>query len=249
MFRCKIADFLILIDNRYQYLEKKCADYPISPGEETQEPHIFVKVTDTELSEEGKEFLRMHPDYPKDQPLPMGYLESICAYRQIAYQLYSYDAFLLHACTVKVGNHAFAFCARSGTGKSTHARFWEQYYGEKMEYINGDKPIIRLKNGVPVAYGTPWGGKEDQQKNISAPLKAICVLCRGKENSIEEIGQSEAFFALMHQVLHPKEEKDAEKSLSLLQEMISACHCYRLHCNLDPMSAKVSGDAMVGKEK
>ncbi len=242
MFYCKIADFLILFHNQYQYLEKQCADYMVDMPH--QEPDICVKVTQEEIAKEGEEFLRLHSEY-KDRPLPLGYLESICAYRQIAYALYPHDAFLLHACTMEVDGNAYAFCARSGTGKSTHARYWEQYFGDRMRYINGDKPIVRWKDGVPMVYGTPWGGKENLQENICAPLKAICVLCRGEENKILPIGQSEAFFALMHQILHPAEEADAKRSLDLLQKTVSACRCYRLFCNLDPKSAEVSASAMV----
>ena len=45
---------------------------------------------------------------------------------------------------IKVDNDAYAFCAKSGTGKTTHTKLWMQLLGDRMSYINGDKPLIRI---------------------------------------------------------------------------------------------------------
>ena len=50
--------------------------------------------------------------------------------------------------------------------------------------INDDKPLLKIKDSGVRVYGTPWDGKHRLSTNISVPLKALCILNRGKENKI-----------------------------------------------------------------
>jgi hypothetical protein len=56
-----------------------------------------------------------------------GYLESICLYRFICLNLPQNDSFVMHAAVIEADNKAYAFTARSGTGKSTHISLWKKY--------------------------------------------------------------------------------------------------------------------------
>ena len=76
---------------------------------------------------------------------------------------------------------AVLFTAKSGTGKSTHTKLWRDLFGERAVMVNDDKPLLRiLKDGVLVC-GTPWDGKHRLSTNCALPLKAICILERGKK--------------------------------------------------------------------
>jgi hypothetical protein len=72
----------------------------------------------------------------------------------------------------------------------------------------------------------------------------IAILCRDSYDHIEPISRDEAFFALMHQILHPNNAADAAKSLDLLKNTVSACQTYRLYCTPTPNAANVAYEAM-----
>ena len=56
-----------------------------------------------------------------------GQIERACILRKIAANLCSsYEGFLLHASCVGYRGGAYAFAAKSGTGKSTHARLLKE---------------------------------------------------------------------------------------------------------------------------
>ncbi len=177
--------------------------------------------------------------------LESGYYATVFILRKLAEKLYAFDAFLMHACAVCVDGKAVLFCAQSGTGKTTHSRMWEKRFGERFFYINGDKPILRKINGVWRVFGTPWAGKEGYGRNTSAPLYAICLLKRGKENEIQPISKSTAFFGLMNQILHPEAEEEAMRSLDLLEDAMAQSKNFQLHCNLDPDAARVASEAIL----
>lgn len=52
-------------------------------------------------------------------------------HRLIAEKLAPLRRVLFHSCVVEYEGRAFAFTARSGTGKSTHARLWMRYLGDR----------------------------------------------------------------------------------------------------------------------
>jgi hypothetical protein len=237
---CSFADIAVKMETRFSFLEHFCADYRL---EDTVKPSLCVRVTDAELEAEIEECLRAYPHLERDK-ISIPYVESICLYRNISLALYDYDAFLLHASAVCVDGRGYAFAAKSGTGKSTHSYLWKELLGDRFSFINGDKPIVRLRDGVPYLYGTPFAGKEGENNPVCAPLHAIAILCRDSYDHIEPISRDEAFFALMHQILHPSNAADAAKSLDLLKNTVSACQTYRLYCTPTPNAANVAYEAM-----
>ena len=67
------------------------------------------------------------------------------------------------------------FTAKSGTGKSTHTRYWLEAFGNRAAIINDDKPFIRLDTPAPMICGAPWSGKHGLDTNLSVPLAGICI--------------------------------------------------------------------------
>ena len=175
-----------------------------------------------------------------------GYLESVCIYRAICLQLPERGAFVMHAATIEVDGLAYAFTARSGTGKSTHIAFWRKYLGERVKIVNGDKPIIRLIDGVFYAYGTPWCGKEGWSRNVRAPLNGICFIERATENRIDRMPNSDAALRIMKQILMPTEPMGAINTLELLDKMLNKVNCWLLGCNISIEAAEIAYKAMSG---
>lgn len=62
---------------------------------------------------------------------------------------------MVHSSAIKYNDKCYLFSADSGVGKSTHTSLWHKVYGDKVQIINDDKPIIRLENNKLIVYGSP----------------------------------------------------------------------------------------------
>ncbi len=248
--RCNIADLEIEVHNRYAMAPIFFEKYRSNSSE--QEPDIELSVSDDELEFQKDAFFADHPGFQRlteeneeAREAVTGYLETVAMHRKLGMELYRYNAFLLHASAICVDGKGICFCAKSGTGKTTHSRLWQELFQDRFFFVNGDKPIVRKMDGKFYLYGTPWAGKENYHRPCRVPLHAICVLQRGKENEIHPISTDEMFFALMSQILHPEAEEAAIKTLDILKEAIGACGRYLLHCTPAIESAVVSSTAIL----
>ena len=168
------------------------------------------------------------------------FLETLAIYRKLAEKLLERDILLFHGSVIAVDGEAYLFTAKSGTGKSTHTRLWRERFGERARMINDDKPLLRITDTGVLAYGTPWNGKHRLGENLSAPLKAVCVLTRDTKNHIEPITAKEAFPMLLQQCYRPEEAEKTIKTLALLDRLSRQTALYRLGCNMEPEAAAVS---------
>lgn len=101
-----LADFVVELDHQHDYLAKQCEQYRYEGADPVQ---ITVSVSQEQLRRERELF--------PDSRYPDGYLESVCAYRQLCLQLPVRDAFLMHGCVIDCGGRGVGFLARSGVGK------------------------------------------------------------------------------------------------------------------------------------
>ncbi len=224
-----LADLKINIEHKYDYISYLCKDY-IS---QSDTPDIIAKADNAAILKE-KELV---PSAPIES------CESLCIYRAIGEQLPHFDRFVFHGAAIEYGGNAYLFTAPSGTGKTTHINLWKQYLGDKVDIINGDKPIIKAGN-ISTVYGTPWAGKEGYQRNTSAPLKAICILKQGKENKITKLELAEAVNHLMRQVYLPSDPSALSKTLELLGTVIENTPVYILECDISKEAFETSFNQM-----
>ena len=224
MFVIEIAKVKIQINNKYPYLKKLCDDYII----DSSDYDFSISVCDEEIDIEKKQ--------TKDQ-FSNGYIEGICAYRKICKEILKYNCFLMHACTIKIDDFAYLFLAKSGTGKTTHCKLLKEYLQDKMSYINGDKPIIRIIDGIPYAYGTPWNGKERYGNNAFARIKALIFIERDEYNSIIPLSKDQLLDKVIHQILIPTTPDEVNKTFDLLNITLDKTKQYLLKCNMDISAA------------
>lgn len=224
----RLAEKTVSFDNRYDYIPRLCREFSC---DNSLPPDITISVTEEELLRERQDA----PDSATD-----GYLESICAYRKLCLEMLRFDRLFFHSAVIDVGGRGIAFTADSGVGKTTHLRLWKQLLGDKMTVVNGDKPIVRLDGDVPVAYGTPWCGKENYHSNASVVLTDICFLERSKENFIEPLPAGEAVNKILHQLLYPTNPLEAIKTLELTDKLLKGCRIWRLGCNMEPEAASIA---------
>lgn len=106
------------------------------------------------------------------------------------------DGISIHASAVAADGKAFLFLGKSGTGKSTHARMWLRNI-QGSHLLNDDNPAIRLIDGKPVAFGTPWSGKTPCYRNESCPVGGIVRLVQSDADIFMQKKDVAAFVALL----------------------------------------------------
>ena len=87
-------------------------------------------------------------------------------YRKIADILVERNIIVFHSSAFSIDGYAYLLAARSGVGKTTHAKLLSEYLGDRFIYINDDKPLVKVEEDITV-YSSPWNGKERRGNNIS----------------------------------------------------------------------------------
>lgn len=224
MFVICLAELNIAIENKYDYIKAMCRDYITD-----HKADFCVSVSDEEIQAEDK-----------GTGFDKGYLESLAIYRKIAEKVIEYNGFLLHGVVAEVKQCGVAFLARSGVGKSTHARLWKELLKNEMTIINGDKPLIRIIDGKIFAYGTAWAGKENIHTNTKTELKKICFIERAAENTCVRLEKNVVFKKLISQIYMPKSTDLLLKTLEFVKEVIENAEFYFIQCNTDISAAETA---------
>lgn len=163
---------------------------------------------------------------------PDSFLENSLIHSLVAEKLVDYNILLMHGSALCLDQTAYLFTAKSGIGKSTHAKLWREMYGDRVRMINDDKPLLKIDHDRVTVYGSPWDGKHRLSNNISAPLKAIVWLNRSETNSIEELSQSEAFPVILTQAIKTTDAEKNKKIINLEKQLLQNVDCYKLSCNI-----------------
>ncbi|MBR3561747.1 MAG: hypothetical protein IKN81_09545 [Oscillospiraceae bacterium] len=243
-FTCSFAGTNVTVRALFPQTEAFCRDYltdgaaaftvEITPEDITYEQ----AVSDKTAAAEGR---RAHS-------FSDSYLETLAVYRKVADGLSAYHTILFHGSVVAVDGEAYLFTAPSGTGKSTHARLWRELFGERAYMVNDDKPLLKISDSGVLAYGTPWDGKHRLSRNVCVPLKAICLLERGENNRIEPCTSNEIYPNILGQTYRPKNAEQMLRVLNLVDQLVQGVSLYKLRCNMHPDAARVSYEAMSGRE-
>ena len=220
MFRIKVADVCVEIDNRYGFVEDVCRDYIIK---EDLQPAFRVQIS-------GDEVHRMLSGATWNLTAPMA--ESYLINRQLCRKMAEFDAYLFHSAVISYQGKCIAFSGKRGTGKSTHISLWRDKFGKDVTVINGDKPLLALRDGKLIAYGTPWCGKEGWQTNTCAPLDAVVFLAQSKTNAIKKLDQEAFTHMISEQILPPANRDTADKFVELLHHTVAHIPAYLLECNM-----------------
>ena len=228
MVTIRIAELNVALDNKYDYLKEYVRDY-ITDGA----PDFSVSATDDELAAERALL--------GDVDIPFEQIEPVVLYRKIAEILPQYDAAVFHGSVIEDCGRAYVFTARSGVGKTTHSRLWISSFGDDVRILNGDKPILRIINGRPYAFGTPWQGKERYGVNAKAPLCAVSFLSRGAVNSAKEISAQDAATRFMSQIyLDRTNAQNLLLTMRLSDRILSSVALVEIECNMEPEAASVA---------
>lgn len=223
----------VFYEPKYERTIKRSEKYLAK--DQSQKPDIVLEVTEERIDN----YLLAFPTVSRE-------LAEYCIYGAVFYEaILDFEGFLLHSSAIAVDNDAFLFTADSGTGKSTHTNLWMQYFGDRAVMINDDKPVIRIIDGTIYACGTPFSGKHDINKNILIPLKGICCLERGTENTIEKIPPKVAIARIMNQTLRLGDRSKTINLFTNLDNVLKNVNVYLLHCNISVDAVTTAYNGMI----
>ena len=225
--KLKIADFNWEFNEKYDTLSEEGKGFLAS-----------FDVADFSLTVSDKDLILENS--LSEFPCSNSYLEYIAVLRKMAEILPLNNGFVLHSACIDVKGEGVAFLAPSGTGKTTHLMSWIKYLKDKATIVNGDKPIVRFMGNTPIAYGTPWMGKEKLGENTKTELKHLCFIERGLENKALEISKEEAVEKILNQIYMPKNNPEATfKTIELADKLLSSCKLWTIYCNLDENAGEI----------
>ena len=210
-----------------------------------KEPYFTIEPTDEDIAfaEDGFKRLNETEGFPQEE-YDDCFLENNAIHILAIDKLIEYNVLMLHGSALAMDGQGIIFTAKSGTGKSTHAKLWRELFGSRVQMINDDKPMIRVDEMK--AYGTPWNGKHNLSTNTSVPIKAIVKIERAKKNRINPIGVKEAMDLLMKQVQISNDPDKVVLALELYARVIENVKFYKLGCNMDPEAARVAWEELIG---
>ena len=151
-----------------------------------------------------------------------------------------HQTMLIHASATMINSIGFPFIAASGTGKSTHTSLWLKHI-EGAQLLNDDNPIIRIIDGTPYLFGSPWSGKTPCYRNRKTRLGAVTRIERAPQNSIERLSPIEAFASLLPACSSMKWDEGTYRLLcDAISRIIETTPIYTLHCLPDEEAAQLS---------
>lgn len=232
VFRMRVAEITVEVHSLYTDVKEMCREYLCE-----DKPDVVIVMTEEDIGNERKR-------YPDGEKATAGYIETLAVYRKIAEAVLDHDILLVHGSAVAVDGRGYLFLAPSGTGKSTHTRLWREFFGDRAEMINDDKPLLRLEENQILVCGTPWNGKHRLGTNKNVPLQGLCILRRGKENKIRRVSAKEAYADVLRQIYRPLADREKMEKTMELMDKILRLPLYYMECTISAEAAKMSYENM-----
>lgn len=241
----KVAGHIIEVNYLFAGFKEYVKDYICS---DLSKPEFSLTITQNLIDEERKKDMtnakyenRPAIEYEDDM------YEISCVCRLVSDYLISKDILLMHGGALVMDSKAVIFTAKSGTGKTTHACMWQQSFGDKVQIINGDKPFLEINEDAVEVYGSPWSGKERANKNISAPLKAICVIERSEVNEVYPISFEEVFPMLVQQTYRGNNPQLVARALERIGMLENRVKFYKIKCLPNVEAAQLAKSVIFGE--
>ncbi len=223
----RIADLVLNVDVRDALTESILSAYRVADGT----PDLTITVSAEDVREEME----------KTGVTSYGRCEATVVLRRLSdHLLRDFDGMFLHAAVIVYRGKAYAFVAPSGTGKSTHIRLWKTVFGNEVRVLNGDKPLIRRRDGRFIAYGSPWQGKENWGENTSCELAGVYLLRRGTEDRVTEVSPHEALRGMLAGTVVPPLLEDKQKLFDFLEAFLQTVDVCALYCTPTPAAVQAA---------
>lgn len=160
--------------------------------------------------------------------------------------LLPYGCCLFHGVAFVWQGKAWILTAPSGTGKTTQFVLWKLRYGDEVNILNGDKPVLECRpDGSVWVHPSPWRGKENIGRMESAPLGGIIMLAQREENRITQITPKQAAGMLYRQFLYwPEDEAAVDRVCAMAEQILRETPVWFLANRGDDASAQLTHDTI-----
>ena len=230
---------------RYRLREPDTHQYFLRQMQPAEGEQFDIAVDDADMA-----FMkRLLPDQPT------AYRESKYLCEKTAVYLLRFDACLFHSAAFVWRGFAWLLAGPSGFGKTTQMVWWKQLFGEEVQVISGDMPILTTQSdGTIRVWPSPWNGKERWAGSISAPLGGVIFLEQKKENSISLIGPEESVWRCFQQYgCMPETEDEIHRLAALVDRTVSVYPIWLLQNRGDKEAALLTAHTILkhlsGEEK
>jgi hypothetical protein len=100
--------------------------------------------------------------------------------------------------------------------------------------------VIRIEDGTPYIYGSPWSGKTPCYRNVRALLGAVTRIERAPQNSIEKLPAVQAFASVLPACSSMMWDSDIYDHLcNAVTRIVETTPVYTLHCLPDKEAAQI----------
>lgn len=147
----------------------------------------------------------------------------------------------IHASVIEKDGKALIFLGKSGTGKSTHSKLWQEYV-PGCSLLNDDEPIIRIMNdGTIKVFGAPWSGSKPCYRNAYAEVSAFVHLYQSDENRLTKQNGVESFTSLLQSTAIMRSDIDNRTMIiSMINDILEKVSVYRLDNRPDREAVSLS---------
>jgi hypothetical protein len=173
------------------------------------------------------DIVRRVADVTLTSPHDVSEAVSIESFVRILYSLALVDVagVVLHAASLVRDGRAYLFCGPSGSGKTTVARL-----SPDATLLSDELSIVRLIDGEPVCFGTPFRGELNLAgHDRAARLVGVYFLRHGARHTVDMLKPGQALARLLANVLFFAREADVTaKVFGIAANVVEAVPCFDL---------------------
>ena len=158
--------------------------------------------------------------------------------------LLPYGSIIMHAVAIRLDGYCWLFTAPPGTGKTTQYFHFKDLFGEAVEMVCGDMPLLEvMEDGTIRVRPTPWNGKERIKGKVSAPLGGILLLKQGKENAVHRLLPEEAVIPVFLQLaVRPDTAEQAMQAARICDRLLQKYPVWEMTNRGDEASALLAAE-------
>ena len=158
--------------------------------------------------------------------------------------LMDHRRFVFHAVAMRWHDRAWLITAPPGIGKTTQYKNLKELHPDEVSIINGDKPIVEIRDDGAFIHPSPWTGKEGWHDAEGAPLAGIIFLKHG-ENVIEPVSPKAMARSAYLSIFQSFDTGEViQKAAKLAQQLLKSVPLWQLTNRGDLASSALIYDVM-----
>lgn len=228
MSKYLIADFIVEIKPKFDNLKNLC------------EPFLYIGERSADFSVVPSESYLESLKNRMVEGSTIDKAEEFATASIFNHEIIHRGAMLVHSSALVFDGKAYLFSAESGVGKSTHTKMWLKKFCEKVHILNDDKPVVKIKLGIPLCCGTPFDGGSGIANNETVPVGAVVFIERSDSNFVTIPDTKEIVQRLYRSTVKYVNKSDGMYLLSNFDNLVQHTKFFVLHCNTNESAVDVA---------